>query len=308
MRPNKGFIVENESMKECKRVGTRMTFDTHYAHVTEEQREGLRHFRDRHPEQTVIANATQWTYLTAGNKGDVLLWLVGGLKMADAAWRSIPLLSDQFRVIAPNYPPLPTMSALADGLAGILDAEGVESAAVLAGSFGGMLAQVLVRRHPQRVSKLILSTTTPPDMNKVESYQQVLAMVEAAPEDMLREQAQAQMFGIIAPPEDEADFYRAYLQELYTERMGKDDITSTYQAVLDYMRQVFSPQDLADWHGQVLILDSDNDATFGEEQQREMLRLYPQAEHHTFHGAGHSPGSTQRELYFQKVREFLLTS
>lgn len=282
-----------------------MEFAQRYAAVPAEQRAALQQFRAQHPPQRCTVNGTEWTYLQSAPRDETLLWLVGGLKRADAAYRSIPLLSDAYRIIAPNYPALGTMSALADGLAGVLDAAQVEQTHLLAGSFGGMIAQEFVRRHPQRVAKLILSTTTPPDTRQRERYQPLLEMVQATPDERLQEQAVQMFMGIIAPPDEQQAFYRAYLGELFEERMSKADVVSTYQALLDFTQRLYTPDDLAQWQGDLLIINSVDDATFGQATQQAMLELYPQAEVYTFENAGHSPATTQRERYFQIVREFL---
>lgn len=275
-----------------------------YADVPDDQREAFLQFRAAHPLKHISIGGTGWTYLDAGAGETTILWLVGGLKKADAAHKSIPILEDQFRIIAPDYPALSTMDGLADGVVAILDAENVEKACVLSGSFGGMLAQVLVRRHPKRVSKLILSTTTPPDKAVAARYGEQLQLVRATDEPTVREGAKMQFFGIIQPPEAEADFMRAYLDELFSNRLGKADIISTYEALLDYAKRDFSADDLRDWAGELLILDSDDDATFADDTRQKMYALYPNASTHTFAGAGHSPGSTQRETYFALVRAF----
>lgn len=275
-----------------------------YADVPEEQREAFMEFRAAHPLKHISINDIGWTYIDTAAGETTILWLVGGLKKADAAHKSIPILEDSFRIIAPDYPALSTMDALADGLIAILDAEKIDKAYVLSGSFGGMLAQVLVRRHPERVSKLILSTTTPPDKTVATRYGEQLQMVQVTDETIVREGAKMQFFGIIQPPEAEADFMRAYLDELFSDRLGKIDIVSTYEALLDYTSRDFAAEDLSNWAGELLILDSDNDETFADDASQKMVDLYPTAKTHTFTGAGHSPGSTQRETYFKLVREF----
>jgi len=281
-----------------------MHFDEIYANVPDEQKNALRNFREQHPQKTLHVSGTDWTYHTAGSGDTTVLWLVGGLKKADAAYKSIPLLQDDFKIIAPDYPALSTMTDLADGLAAILASENVEKAVVLAGSFGGMLAQVFLRKYPSKVSKIVLSTTTAPDKNHVERYIQLLEMAKLALDGLLKETAQSQMFGTIAPPDSEADFYRAYLKELYEQRLSKADIVSIYEAIIDYMKQDFTPDDLTEWEGEMLIINSDNDATFGESVQNSLVGLYPGARVHTFEGAGHSPGSTRRDEFFALVREF----
>lgn len=54
-----------------------------------------------------------------------------------------------------------SMADYADDAAGLMDALGWDRARVAGFSFGGMVAQELVLRHPQRVSRLVLGCTSP---------------------------------------------------------------------------------------------------------------------------------------------------
>jgi len=81
----------------------------------------------------------------------------------------IPALADRYRVIAPdlrNHGKSDWIRGrfeiedVADELAGVLDAFGVDQPFVMFGySMGGMVAQAFVRRHPGRVRRLILGAT-----------------------------------------------------------------------------------------------------------------------------------------------------
>ncbi len=266
----------------------------------------LKEYRVTHLAHHVLCEGVPWTYSVSGHGERPVLWLVGALRVGDAAFRSIPLLEDHFKIIVPDYPPVMTMAALADGLSAILTAENIGASSVLAVSFGGMLAQVFAHCYPDRVSKLILSTTTPPDPTAATSYQQQYALVEGLDESIVREGAKLQMFTTMQHSPVEAPFWQAYVNELMTVRLGKADMLSTYACTIDYMLNYqFTPDDLAGWSNRILILDSDNDATFGPEVQARLKLLYPSALGYTFQGAGHSPGSTQRDTYFTLVRNFL---
>ena len=54
-----------------------------------------------------------------------------------------------------------SMADYADDAAGLMDALGWEDALVIGVSFGGMVAQNLVVRHPHRVRRLVLACTSP---------------------------------------------------------------------------------------------------------------------------------------------------
>lgn len=281
------------------------TFDEYYAAVPADQRERLRAFRAAHPPQQTSAGQVQWEYLTGGSGDQAVLLLVGGLRAADGGFRMTEELESDFRVIAPTYPAVPTMQHLAEGLAAALQAEGITRAHVIGGSFGGMVAQVFARTYPQMVDRLILSTTAIPDAETIKRYQQMAQMIAAAPEETVLEGAKQQMFQTMAPPEHEAAFWRAYLDELYSERQSKADLLSTYQCMVDFtMSYIFTPDDFKSWPGRILIIESDDDATFNEAQRTRLKALYPTAQVHTFSGAGHSPGSTRRAEYAALVKSF----
>jgi 3-oxoadipate enol-lactonase len=54
-----------------------------------------------------------------------------------------------------------TMADYADDAAGLMDAVGWETANVVGVSFGGMVAQEMALRHPQRIERLVLACTSP---------------------------------------------------------------------------------------------------------------------------------------------------
>jgi len=280
-------------------------FETYYEAVPEEQKAALQNFRAAHPVKRARIKGVNWEYIACGKGEKAILWLVGGLRVADAAYRSIPLLENQFRILAPTYPPLTTMAELTDGLADLLAAEGIRKAHVLSGSFGGMVAQVFMRRHPECTDRVILSTTTAPDASLAERYRQQVQMLNAAPPDLIAAVSKPNFLQMMAPPDEERVFWAAYVDELLSERLTKDDQLSTLLCLLDFADHYdLSPDDLADWIGRILIFESDDDATFDAEARNRLRRLYPAALIHTFQGAGHSPGTTKRDEFFDRVREF----
>jgi pimeloyl-ACP methyl ester carboxylesterase len=122
----------------------------------------------------VNAKARRIHYETFGSEGPVVVLLMG-IGVSGRFWLSVPktLASDPTqprRVIAidnrgtgqSDKPFTPwTMAHMADDVATVLDVVGVQKADVVGISMGGMIAQHVALRHPDRVSGLVLMCTFP---------------------------------------------------------------------------------------------------------------------------------------------------
>ena len=120
-------------------------------------------------------------YYEEHGTGDPLL-LIMGLAADSQAWVfQVPDFAQHYRTITFDNrgvgrsakPPGPyTIHEMADETAGLLDVLGIERAHVVGVSMGGMIAQELVLRHPQRVRGLVLACTYPEPDADVESLRQ----------------------------------------------------------------------------------------------------------------------------------------
>lgn len=99
-----------------------------------------------------------------------VLLIMGYASNADAWAPQVSALREKYRVVAfdnrgagrTTHPDgAYTIPQMADDAAGLLDALGIDSAHVIGASMGGMIAQEVVLRHPQRVRSLVLACTTP---------------------------------------------------------------------------------------------------------------------------------------------------
>jgi pimeloyl-ACP methyl ester carboxylesterase len=132
-------------------------------------------------------DGTSLHYERTGSGAPVLL--VMGLGMsADGWWRSIPVLAEELECIAfdnrgagrSDVPEGPySIELMADDAMAVLDAADVERAHVYGISLGGMIAQTIALRHPDRVDKLVLGATTPGGHRHLKAKDEVLKLLGA---------------------------------------------------------------------------------------------------------------------------------
>jgi pimeloyl-ACP methyl ester carboxylesterase len=286
------------------------TFEQIFRNVPQDQKEQLKRFRSTHPYKRLAVAGGHWEYQASGTGEETLLLLPGGLRVGETLFQHSMAFENGYRVIVPTYPPVTTMAQLVDGIAAILEAEQIHKAHVLGISFGGLIAQSFVRRYPGLVDRLILSNTAPPDKVYANAYTHKLKMLlqalSALPFALVLFVYKRWLLKTLAAPSTEREFWRAYLNELLSFHTTKADLVSEARSMLDYAENYhFTRDDLKNWRGRILVLESDTDETIGASLREALKALYPQAQVHTFRNAGHTTYLSQREEYVSLVENFL---
>ena len=267
-------------------------------------RRSVDEFLAGHPRRAVPVAGTWWECVSGGSGKEVALVLPGGLGLPELALGQILDLERDYRVLSPAYPPAARMDDLVDGIAALLRAEGVSNAHVIGASFGGQVAQCLVRRHPSLVRSLVLSHTGVPTPARARRLRRALRFLDVLPSWavrwLLRRRLRAVFAGVAGSDP------RRRLMDGLLQRVHKIHVAGLYACGIDFdENHAFAPGDLAGWGGRVLVLGSDDDPIYPAEERRRLESLYPGARVHTFHGTGHISSLLEPEEYRARIGAFL---
>lgn len=266
----------------------------------------LRRFRATHPLKSFTLDGVTWDYLLGGQGRETLLILPGLLGVAEMSFQHSAIFENTYRVIVPGYPfGVGTLDRLVGGLAALLDAEQIDRVHVLGGSFGGLVAQRFVRAYPERVRRLVLSHTGGPRPDRARANRRAVTLFGLLPMRVLRFMLRGATRRSLRDAPEHIAFWEAYSDEMIT-RLTKADLINRYRLAADFdATSNFTPDDLKDWPGRVLILEGDNDPIAEAAARASLRQLYPQAQVHVFHGSGHVASIAQLDEYTAVITRFL---
>jgi len=249
-------------------------------------------------------------YWTEYGTGEPLL-LIMGLGATHVWWhRLTPILASRFRTILfdnrgvgeSDMPPGPyDMATLADDAMAVLDAAKVETAHVFGASMGGMIAQEVVLRHPQRVRSLILGCTACGGRDVVPAAREVREMLTARG-NLTREESARNM----VPYTFDAGTPRERIDEDIAVRLAANVPNDGYFAQLEAIRS---------WTGTLsrlpaittptLVIHGETDALVPPENGRIIARAIPNAQLVMLPHASHIFYTDQLEASADAILSFL---
>jgi pimeloyl-ACP methyl ester carboxylesterase len=278
-----------------------------YRNVPAEMVERLQQFREMHPYKSADIGGVTWRYIDTGRGKPAVLALSGATCIAEISWRTIEGLGRAYRVIAPDYPAIDTNAGLVNGIVGLLDREGIERVHVMGGSYGGLVAQVFVRRRPDRSASLVLSHTLLPDRETAHSIHRSMRWLKLMPLPVLRaffKKTMSRMMTEEATPE--VALMNAHFAEIVDFYLSKAQLVSLMARTIDVAeRYAFTPDDLKDWPGLILLLMADDDPATPEPVRRALMAMYPRAQVRSFSGSGHLTSILKQDEYIGAMEEFL---
>lgn len=263
----------------------------------------LEAFRRTYPYRQIALGGEVWRYRMGGvaNASTVLL-LPGAVLVPDPFFIVMESLGRRYQVIAPAYPPLRSMADLVAGVTAILDAERIPAAYVVGSSFGGYVAQCLLRAHPERVKALALAQSGVRHFVGSAPLTVLRWLLQASPAPVVRWftwRTWRVLFADIGPDQP---FWMRLLRSILERELSKKHLTAVMAAIADFTAH-YHPT--ADRSGRpVLVLQSERDRAF-DAQAEEIRAAYPHATICVLCGAGHGALFTHTEQYVGEIQTFL---
>ncbi|WP_159080626.1 alpha/beta fold hydrolase [Nocardia suismassiliense] len=260
-------------------------------------------FLRTHDSKKLGVGQHDWRYYTGGT-GDPVLLLSGGagigISWLDVASALIP----RFRTIAPDYPSgVGSVAELVDGVVAVLDAEGVDRAHVVGQSAGGMFAELLSRRAPDRVRSLTLSSTGLYGPEDVDRLRMRVDTTVATPWPETQAAIRTALRSTWADSE-EAEFWIEQVVTA-TDAAGSAGAANSYRLLLELAEGVDELMRGPAWSGPTLIFRADDDPLITSTHTGRLRDLHPGCEFRTFTEGGHSLLISRTADYVATVTEFL---
>lgn len=271
------------------------------------QRENLLEFRAKHPCKEITVADVRWEYLVGGEAADTLLFLNGGLRIAETAFTYVQLFEPTYRIIVPTYPPLWDIDEIVEGIVAILEQEKVQDVFVVGQSYGGMVAQVMVQRYPTRIKKLVLSSTGPLSAPRLQRMVLafILAIAPILSDRTVKNFYKKSIFQVLSVPDSQRDFWRTYLDQIFEDGLSKADVLSHFRTGEDTLKKYgYDRVGANPWSGEVLVIGGEDDPVSSETDRNKMVAFYPNTRLEIVSGAGHAIVLSKPNEYVASIKAF----
>ncbi|MEM8504390.1 MAG: alpha/beta hydrolase [Cyanobacteria bacterium P01_D01_bin.1] len=264
----------------------------------------LLQFRATHPIKHQSIDGVEWSYTLSGTGTETILVLSGILGRADTQYRMVINFEEDYRVLSISYPLYEEIGALVDGLIKLLDREGIQRVHFVGTSLGTSIGHVLVRRYPDRINRMVLSTFGLCDDKKLRQIKQLIGFLRLLPYWAIKK-----YFKLGSPKilkglnESEKQFQRAYLNDLLD--IDKQMMMSQYRLLLDMFENpsydINQPID----NSSIFIMQSQDDENWNHNEQSAFRQTYPNARIQLFEEGGHLREIRDENKHIAIVRHFL---
>jgi pimeloyl-ACP methyl ester carboxylesterase len=190
-----------------------------------------------------------------------------------------------YRVLSLDYPPAcRQLEQLLAGLAGLLDAEGIDQVQLVGGSYSGPVAHHFAQRYPTRVASLVFANTGLPRRRRVLLFALLMAVIIVVPPGLLLRLMRWSIQRFLSTTTGLERFWRDYFHTLLP-HLTRDWL---WHRCALFVALAWRGVGSTRWCGPTLIVAAEGDNLFDEPERRALGAAYPQANRMTIDATGHS--------------------
>lgn len=219
----------------------------------------------------------------------------------DIWWQQISALKANYRIISITLPEVHSLAGAVQGLLQILKEEGIDKVHIVGTSMGGYIGQYFLQAQPNKVEKLVLANTFPPNHVLKEKNAGLRRWIPYLPEWFIMRGFRKNVAEKVVPTSENSPLVAAYLYEQYSGYMSKSQFIGRMDVVLDYFEPDYN---IAHIGVPKMIIESDNDPLITPDLQQALKKLYPEAFTFTFQGKGHFPYLNEPDNYAGLLEKF----
>jgi pimeloyl-ACP methyl ester carboxylesterase len=191
----------------------------------------------------------------------------------------------------------------ADDAAGLLDVIGIESAAILGVSMGGMIAQEFALRHPGKTDSLILCCTSPGSHRMVAPSQEVLETLAdvdgLTPEEINRKNRP------LSFTQEFMDENRDWLEEKMQREIAHSAPAFSFKRQMGAAMQHNAYSRLPDIKSPTMVMTGDVDILIPPENSYLLASQIPDSILKRYDGVGHAFMTEERDAVVKDILEFI---
>jgi pimeloyl-ACP methyl ester carboxylesterase len=250
--------------------------------------EEIKSFEKAYPYQKIRVGRACFRYILAGpEEGPAVVLLNGGMNCSEMWHAYVKALSRSCRVLAFDYPrELAAAEETADAIAQLMGKLGIDCAVLAGASFGGLMAQMIAKRHPEKVRGLGLFSTAAlteatirTGRKKYRSYKILLWVMKRKHlnyEKLKPRLIAASMKQTQQESEENQQYIQELLEYLFKDYPKEKDIHITGMIVGLMETEPCRKEDFAGLNGNVAMMFPEKDF-FSEEEQQELIDTFPGA-------------------------------
>lgn len=280
--------------------------------------EQLNEFNKTYPLRAAAIGKKEFLYRYHRNGEITIVLFTGGIGKTELFWELFQALSSRYSVLGFDYQDgYATNRELTDAVAVLLTQLGAKRNYLFGQSYGGLMAQVLAKYHPEVVEGLILTNTgtLARDMGRegragmeelIGELRQITKVLRHVPLRLVKSAIWPMVNKKLEGYSREQKEYVAQVVRVLMEELPVPYVEHVCALVLDlknYWNQV--PEDFAGYKGRVMLMLAEKDTTFHPVVKKALVAIMPEPVIRTDISGGHLAMLLETDRYVDAITEFL---